>query len=64
MSLLRIMTPGVCTMSLFAEFVKFCAKVQGQGVTLIFVIHADSFTHLVDCKYKIKVHRHQQFPKK
>ena len=31
---------------------KFCAKVKGQGVTLIFDTHVASFTHLVDCKYK------------
>ena len=59
MSLLRIMKPGICTMSLFADYVKFCAKVIGQGVTLTFVSHVASFTHLVDCKYKNKVHRQQ-----
>ena len=59
MPLLRIMNPGVCTLSLFADYVKFCAKVEGQGVTLTFDTHVASFTHLVDCKYKIKVHRKQ-----
>ena len=47
----------------YADYVKFCAKVEGQGVTLTFVMHVASFTHLVDCKHKIKVHRQQQFPK-
>ena len=28
MPLLRIKNPGVCTMSLFADYVKFCAKVE------------------------------------
>ena len=55
--------PGVCTVSLFADNIKFCAKVEGQGVTLTFDTHVASFTHLVDCKYKIKVYRQQQFPK-
>ena len=59
MHLLRIMNPGVCTMSLFADYVKFCAKVKGQGVTLTFDTYAASFTHLADCKYKIKIHRQQ-----
>ena len=40
-------------MSLFADYVTFCAKVEGQGVTLTFDTHVASFTHLVDCKYKI-----------
>ena len=62
MTLLNIMNPGVCTMSLFADYVKFCAKVEGQGVTLTFDTPVASFTHLVDCKYKIKVHRQQLFP--
>ena len=53
MPFLRIMNPGVCTMSLFADYVTFCAKVEGQGVTLTFDTHVPSFTHLVDCKYKI-----------
>ena len=53
------MDPGVCTMSLFADYVKFCAKIEGQGVTLTFDTHVASFTHLVDSKYKIKVHRQQ-----
>ena len=57
MPLLRIMNPGVCTMSLFADHVKFYAMVEGQGVT--FDTHVALFTHLVDCKYKIKVHRQQ-----
>ena len=52
--LLRIMNPGFCTMSLFADYVKFCAKVKGQGMTLTFDDHVASFTHLVDCKYKLK----------
>ena len=51
-------------MSLIADYVKFCAKVEGQGVTLTFDTHVALFTHLVDYKYKIKVHRQQQFPKK
>ena len=55
-ALFRIMNPGVCTMSLFADYVEFCTKVKGQGVTLNFDTHEASFTHLVDCKYKIKVH--------
>ena len=46
-------------MSLFADYVTFCAKVEGQGVTLTFDTHVASFTHLVDCKYKVKVHRQQ-----
>ena len=49
-------------MNLIADYVKFCAK-EGQGVTLTFVTHVASFTHLADSKYKIKVHRQQQFPK-
>ena len=53
MSLLRIMNPGICTMSLFTDYVKFCAKFEGQGVTLTFVTHVASFTHFADCKYKI-----------
>ena len=57
MPLLRIMHPGVCNMSLLADYVKFCAKVKRQGVTLTFDTHVTSFTHLVDSKYKIKVHR-------
>ena len=63
MPLLRIMNPGVCTLSLFADYVKFCAKVKGQGVTLIFDTHVASYIHSVDCKCKIKVHRQQQFHK-
>ena len=58
-ALLRITTLGVCTMTIFADYVKFCAKVKGQGVTLTFDSHVASFTHLVDCKYKTKVHRQQ-----
>ena len=54
MPLFKIMNPGVCTMSLFADYVKFYAKVEGQGMTLTFDTHVASFTHLVDCKYKIK----------
>ena len=46
------MNPGVSTMSLFADYVKFYAKVKGQGVTLTFDAHVASFTHLVGCKYK------------
>ena len=53
------MNPGVCAMSLFADYVKFCAMVVGQGVTLTFDTHVASFTHLVDGKYKIKVYRQQ-----
>ena len=56
MPLLRIMTPGVC---LFADYVKFCAKVKDQGMSLTFDTHVASYTHLVDCKYKIKFHRQQ-----
>ena len=59
MSRLRIMNPEVWTMSLFADYVKFFAEVEGQGVTLTFVTHVASFTHLADCKYKIIVHRRQ-----
>ena len=46
-------------MSLFADYVTFCAKVEGQGVTLTFATHVASFTHLADYKYKVKVHRQQ-----
>ena len=45
MPLHRTMNPGVCTMSLFADYVKFCANVEGQGVTLTFDTHVASFTH-------------------
>ena len=45
MPLRRTMNPGVCTMSLFADYVKFCANVEGQGVTLTFDTHVASFTH-------------------
>ena len=55
MPFLRIMNPGISTLSLFADYVKFCAKVEGQGVTLTRDTHVASFTHLVDCK----VHRQQ-----
>ena len=34
-------------------------KVEGQGLILTFDTHVDSFTHLADYKYKIKVHRQQ-----
>ena len=37
----------VCTISLFADYVKFCAKFEGQGVTLTYVTHVASFTHLL-----------------
>ena len=50
MALLRIMNPRVCTMSLFAAYVKLCTKIEGQEVTLAFDTHVASFTHLVDCK--------------
>ena len=43
---------------------KFCAKVEGQGETLTFNTHVASFSHLVNYKYKIKVHRQQQLPNK
>ena len=46
-------------MTLFADYVKFCAKVEGQGLTLTFDTNVASFTHLVACKYKIKVHRQE-----
>ena len=36
--------PRGCTMILFADYVKFCAKVKGQGVTLTFVTHVASFS--------------------
>ena len=36
---------GVCTMSLFADYVKFYAKVEGQGVTLTFDIHVGQASH-------------------
>ena len=49
-------TRGLYHESLFADYVKFCAKVEGQEVTLTFDTQVASFTHLVDCKYKIKVH--------
>ena len=61
---LRIMNPGVCTTILFADYVKFCAKVEFQGVTVTVDTHVALLTHSVDCKYKIKVHRQQKFPKK
>ena len=35
MPLLRIMNPEVCTLSLFADYVKLCAKFEGQGVSQI-----------------------------
>ena len=41
-------------MSLFSDYANFCAKVEGQVVTLTFVTHVASFPHLVDCKYKLK----------
>ena len=44
--LLKIMNPGVCTMSLFTDYVKFSAKVEGQGVTLTFNTHVASFSWL------------------
>ena len=50
MSLLRNMNPGVCSMSLFTNYVKLCAKVEGQGATLTFVTHVVSFTYLVAYK--------------
>ena len=34
-------------MCLFADYVQFCTKVEGQGVTLTFDTHIASFTHLV-----------------
>ena len=46
-------------MSLFADCVKFWAKIESQGVILTFDTHVASSTHLVDCKYKIKIHRQQ-----
>ena len=49
MPFLMIMHPGVCTIGLFADYVK----------TLTFDNHVASFTNLVDCKYKVKVHRQQ-----
>ena len=51
MPFLRIMNPGVCTMSLFVDYVTFCAKVEGQGVTLTFDTHVASLTHLVENKH-------------
>ena len=57
MPLLSIINPWVCTMSLFADYVKFFAKDKGQGVTLTFDTPVASFSHLVDCKYKSIVHR-------
>ena len=59
MPLLRIMNPGACTMSLYADYVK---SGRGQGVILTFDTQVASFTHLVDCIYKIKVHKQQMFP--
>ena len=50
-------------MSLSADYVKICAKVEGQGATLTFDTHVAPFTHLVDCNYKFKFHRQQLFPK-
>ena len=51
--------PRVCTMSLFADYVKLGAKFEGPGVTLTFHTHVVSFNHLVDCKFNIEVHRQQ-----
>ena len=45
---IRIMNPRVCFMSLFADYVKFSAKVEVHGVTLTFDTHVASFTHLAD----------------
>ena len=42
-------------MSLFAHYIKLCAKVEGHGVTLTFVTHVASFTHLGNCKYILKL---------
>ena len=40
-------------MSLFAHYVKFCAMVEGQGVTLTFDTHEASFTQLIaNTKFK------------
>ena len=33
-------------MSLFADYVKFCAEVEGQGVTMTFDTHVASFSQL------------------
>ena len=44
---------------LFADYVRFHATVECQGATLTFDTTVASFTHLVDCKYKIEVHRQQ-----
>ena len=44
MPLFRFMNPGVCTMSLFDDYVKFCAKVEGQEVTLTFDMQVASFS--------------------
>ena len=47
-------------MSLLADYVQFCAKVECQGVTLTFVTHVISVNHIADCKYMIKVHSQQK----
>ena len=48
MSLLRSMNPGVCSMSLFADYVKLWIRSKVKGVTLTIVTHVASFSHLAD----------------
>ena len=47
MPLLRIMNSGVFTMNLFDDYVKFCAKVEGQRVTLTFDTHVTSYIYFI-----------------
>ena len=46
--LLRIMNPGVCIMHLFADYVKFCAKVKGQGLTISTFSHTKAYATKFD----------------
>ena len=60
MSLFRIMNPGVCAMSLFADYVKFCTKVEGD----LDLWYSRSFIYSFSwLQIQNEVHRQQQFPK-
>ena len=50
-------------MSLFANYVKFCAKIKGQGVTLTFATHVALFTHLAVANTKLKFTGNNNFQK-
>ena len=65
MPLLRIMNPGVCTMSLCTD-VNFCAKVEGQGVILTSDTHVASFTQYIKliANTKLKFTGNKSFKKK